>query len=334
MLQDRQLLPPKEKTIQSKVWWIAKWAVTILILSYIYVTFQKEQTGIRDVGRVLRAAFSGANVFSLSVLFLLVPLNWTLESFKWMLLAQKAVKISFPEAFRSTLTGLAVGVAVPAQLGDTLGRITSLRSEQRLKTLGAALVSNGIQFYVSVLGGTLSWLLVGSSLTLPALYVSLIEVLLVIIVVGGLLVGIFRKKIVNLSSQRPWVIKLKENVEVINRYTSRDLGLALGLGAFRYGVFVVQFVLALTLFNLPIAWHALVSCVGLILLAKTLLPAIHVIGDLGLREFTALLVFKSYGLPSEKIVAATFLIWLINILGPLLVGVFLIWKHQWNTRYA
>jgi uncharacterized membrane protein YbhN (UPF0104 family) len=334
MLQDRQLLPPKEKTIQSKVWWVAKWIVTLLILSYIYVTFQQEQTDLQDIGQVLSSTFSNSSLFSLLVLFLLAPLNWTLESLKWMLLARKAVKITFPEAFRSTLTGLAVGVAVPAQLGDTLGRITSLRSEQRLRTLGAALVSNGVQFYVSVLGGTLSWVLVGSSLALPSPNGALIEALLIVILLGGGLVGIFRKNIVNLSSKRLWVTKLKENIGVINQYTIQDLGVALGFGLARYTVFVVQFVLALSLSSLSITMTDLVSCVGLILLAKTLLPAINVIGDLGLRQFTALLVFKSYGLPSEKIVAATFLIWLINILGPLLVGLVMMWKHQWNTRYA
>jgi len=334
MLQDRQLLSPKEKTVSSKVWLLAKWVVTLLILSYIYTTFQKEQTGIRNIGRVLQSVLTSPHRFALTVLVLLVPINWMLESLKWMLLAQKAVKLNFAEAFRSTLTGLAVGVAVPAQLGDTLGRITSLRSSQRLTALGAALVSNGIQFYVSVLGGTLSWVLVGSSLRLPYPYGSLIQTLLAVIVLGGLLIGIFRKKLVNWRSNRLWANKIQENIRVVNQYTGTDLVVALGLGATRYLVFVGQFALALSLFNLPIPMLDLLSCVGLILLAKTLLPALNIIGDLGLRQFTALLVFESYGLAHEKIIAATFLIWLINILGPLLVGLFLIWKHQWNTRYA
>ena len=334
MLQDRQLLPPKEKTMQAKVWLLAKWVVTLLILSYIYATFQKEQTGIRAIGRVLRSILTSSHGFALFVLMLLVPVNWMLESLKWMLLAQKAVKLNFAEAFRSTLTGLAVGVAVPAQLGDTLGRITSLRSEQRLKTLGAALISNGIQFYVSVLGGTLSWILVGSSVPLPSPYGLVLELLLFLIVFGGLLIGVFRKHLVNWPSRRPWVIKVKENIQVVNQYTGADLGIALGLGTARYVVFVGQFVLALLLFDLPVPMLSLLGCVGLILLTKTLLPALNVFGDLGLRQFTALLVFESYGLAHEKIVAATFLIWLINIVGPLLVGVFMIWKHQWNTRYA
>lgn len=334
MLQDRHLLLPKEKSIPSKVWLLAKWVVTLLILSYLYSTFQKEQKGVRDVWSVLLAVFTHQNRPLLLLMLLLVPLNWALESWKWMLLARKAVRIDFGEAFRSTLTGLALGVAVPAQLGDTLGRISSLRSEKRFSTLGAALVSNGVQFYLSVLGGGLSMIILHTSLAFPAPYHQLVKGVLAVVLLGGLLIGILRRRIVNIPGKRLWIGKFKANIAVIARYSGTDLAKALALGALRYLVFVGQFVLALSLFGLPVPVLDLWGCVGVILLVKTLLPAINVIGDLGLREFTALLVFEPYGLSSEKIVAATFLIWLVNILGPLLVGVFLIWKYKWTTHYA
>jgi uncharacterized membrane protein YbhN (UPF0104 family) len=54
------------------------------------------------------------------------------------------------------------------------------------------------------------------------------------------------------------------------------------------------------------------------------------LGDLGLREFTALLVFEQYNLPAEEIIAATFLVWILNVLGPILIGIFLIWKYKWS----
>ncbi len=72
------------------------------------------------------------------------------------------------------------------------------------------------------------------------------------------------------------------------------------------------------------------ACAALIFLAKTLIPAVNVLGDLGLREFTALFVFKQYNLPAEQIIAATFLVWIINVLGPILIGIFLLWKYKWK----
>ncbi len=265
---------------------------------------------------------------------MLVPINWALESAKWQCLAQKAVRITFGEAFRSTLTGLAVGVAVPAQLGDTIGRITSLKAKSRLRTLGAALVSNGIQFYVSIVGGTIAWFWAGASLGFSLETSWTISTLLVIILVGGIILGFFRQQLLNWRNKRLWIAKLQKNLSVIGRYTSLDLMSAFSIGILRYLVFVTQYSLAFVLLEIPMSTIDILGCVGLIFLVKTLLPAINAIGDLGIKEFTALFVFAPYHVSSEKVMAATFLIWLLNILVPLTVGVYFIWQYKWNTRYA
>ncbi len=257
-----------------------------------------------------------------------------MESAKWQLLARKAVPLSFSEAFRSTLTGLAVGVAVPAQLGDTIGRITSLRSKIRLRTLGAALISNGIQFYVSVLGGAVCWFWRGESLGLPWEISWAINGILLVILAGGLAVGVFRRDLLHWQSSRLWAKKLKKNLLVIRDYTSQELITAFTIGLARYLVFMAQYALALTLFGLRISLLDILIGVGLVYLVKTVLPAINAIGDLGIRQFTALYVFAPYHVAEEKIMAATFFIWLINILIPLSVGVFFIWKFKWSAKYA
>lgn len=313
---------------------MAKWIVTLLIVSYVFRFFQKPENELSDVLPLLRSTFLGENLLSLSLLFLLVPANWALESLKWQYLAQKAVTITFAEAFRSTLTGLAVGVAVPAQLGDTVGRITSLRSQRRLRTLGAALISNGIQFYVSILGGTICWFWRGDSLGFSRETNFVISGLLILILAGGFLLGMFRSKLMTWRSNQIWAKKLKKNLLVVKEYSAWELFSALAIGLARYLVFVVQYVMALNLLDLPISTLDIILAVGFIYLVKTILPAINAIGDLGIRQFTALYVFAPYHLASEKIIAATFLIWLINILAPLLIGVFFIWKFKWSAKYA
>lgn len=333
-MQDSQLLPPKEKSPTTHWWRLAKWIVTLLIVSYVFRFFHKPENDLFEVLPLLRSTFRGENSLALLVLLLLVPANWALESLKWQYLAQKAVPLTFAEAFRSTLTGLAVGVAVPAQLGDTVGRITSLRSQRRLRTLGAALISNGIQFYVSVIGGAICWFWRGKSLDFSQEVAWAISSLLLFILAGGLLLGIYRQRLLDWRSNRPWAKKLKKNLSVAQRYSSGDLLFALSVGMARYLVFVFQYVLALGIFDLSISGLDILAGVGLIYLVKTLLPAINAIGDLGIRQFTALYVFAPYHVATEKIVAATFLIWLLNILVPLLVGVYFIWKFKWSAKYA
>ena len=330
MVQDKQLSSSKEKTTWRKLFWVAKLLVTLLILSYIYHTFENEQKGIRDIGLVYQNILTPDHFFLIAFILLLVPVNWALESLKWQRLARKAVPVTFREAFRGTLTGLAIGVAAPAQLGDTLGRIASLRSDDRLKAIGAAIVSNGIQFYVSILGGGLGLVFVGDKLGLDSFSTSVLHVLLIALIFTGLAVIYFRGRLTSWNPEKPYLHKLLSYIRIIGQYTATDLLVSTTYGFLRYVVFLSQFVLVLSLFNFKLSLINLSACASLIFLAKTLIPAINVLGDLGLREFTALFVFKQYNLPAEEIIAATFLVWIINVLGPILIGIFLIWKYKWR----
>ncbi len=305
-----------------------------MVVSYLFNFFQNQAGGFSGIATTLSSVFRPENLGYVAILLLLVPLNWSFKALKWQLLARKAVPISFGEAFRSTLTGLAVGVAVPAQVGDTLGRITSLRSEQRLKTLGAALISNGIQFYVSVLGGAIGWWRAAAGLGLSPEMKLFIDALLIIVLLGGIVVGIARQRLVHWHPKKLWARKLQENLAVIGHYSRAELGLATAIGGMRYLVFVVQFMLALWLAGIPLPLVDLLQAVSLIYLAKTLLPALNVIGDLSVRQFVALYVFAPYQLAAEPVVAATFLVWVINIFAPLLIGIYFVWKLKWNARYA
>jgi uncharacterized membrane protein YbhN (UPF0104 family) len=330
MVQDKELSPPKEKRNLRTLLWLGKLLVTILIISYIYKTFRNEQKGIGDVGTVFSNILVPDHSLVLILMLLLVPVNWALESLKWQQLAKRVVDISFRDAFRGTLTGLAFGVAAPAQLGDTIGRVASLKSDRRLEAIGAAIVSNGIQFYISVLAGAVGWLHLQDNIGLPVQSKQIIHGLLVFVIFSGIAVVWFRRPLMDWHPQKPVFQKAHAYLRIIGNYSALDLGLSTFYGLLRYVVFLSQFVLALSLFDFPVPALELASAVSLIFLAKTLIPAINVLGDLGLREFTALLVFKQYNLPAEEIIAATFLVWILNVLGPILIGIFLIWKYKWS----
>lgn len=307
--------------------------VTLLIMSYIFRTFQNEEKDLGNVADVFKRIIAPEYYVTLIGMLLLVPVNWALESLKWRQLAKKVVALSFRDAFRGTLTGLAIGVAAPAQVGDTIGRIAALRSDNRLQAIGAALVSNGIQFYISVVAGAAGWFFIQQHLKMSNHSKQLLNLLLITIILLGWIVASFRKSLLSWHPSNRYVMKLHTYLAIIGKYTAVDLLLSAAYGTLRYLVFLTQFILALSMFNFPLTYPELCSCVALIFLAKTLIPAINVLGDLGLREFTALFVFKSYNLPPEEIITATFLIWIVNVLGPIMVGIFLIWKYKWKNVF-
>ncbi len=152
---------------------------------------------------------------------MLVPVNWALESLKWQRLARKAVPVTFREAFRGTLTGLAIGVAAPAQLGDTIGRVASLRSHDRLKAIGAALVSNGIQFYVSIIGGGIGLLWVGKKLGLDPMTRSVLNVLLIVLILLAILIVFFRRNLTTWKTKKVFLSKMLSYFQIIGQYSGR-----------------------------------------------------------------------------------------------------------------
>lgn len=277
---------------------------------------------------VLIETFNKNNTLTLFWMLLLVPLNWALESLKWKQLAKPVLNISFGEAFKGILAGLAIGVAAPAQLGDTIGRVAYLKTDKRLHAIGAALISNGIQFYVSVLAGACGWFAIQDQLALSETTKGLLSVLLLSIACGAWVLLFIRTRLNHWHPKHKYLRKAHDYLRVIAEYSATDLLIATGYGVLRYLVFMSQFILALSLFNFDLTYVQLASCVSLIFLAKTLIPAVNVLGDLGLREFTALFVFKQYNLPVDEVITATFLIWIINILGPILIGIYLIWKYR------
>ncbi len=333
MMQDKELSPLKEKRDWRKLLLFAKVCITLLILGYIYKTFTNEQKGVSDVWDIFKGVLNTEHAPFLVAMLFLVPVNWALESLKWRQLAQKVVPLTFWDAFRGTLTGLAMGVAAPAQLGDTIGRVAALKSDKRLQAIGAALVSNGIQFYVSILGGALGWLYVQHDLQVDLTMRYGLNVLLIFLVIGVWFIMLFRGRLISWNPKHIYLKKMQSYLQIIGAYTKRDLFLATLYGGIRYLVFLTQFVLALYLFDFKLSLTTLSACVALIFLAKTLVPAINVLGDLGLREFTALFVFKQYHLPPEQVITATFLIWIMNVLGPILVGIYLIWKYKWRNLF-
>jgi len=331
MVQDKELSSSKEKRNVRNLLTAGKMLVTTLIISYIYKTFQNEQKGIGDVSIVFADLFTAKHIPVLAFMLFLVPANWALESLKWRQLASKVVDISFRDAFRGTLTGLAIGVAAPAQLGDTIGRVAALKSDRRLEAIGAAIISNGIQFYVSVAAGSVGWFYLHDNLPLSPWSKQVLNTLLIVILFSGWIVVGLRKPLTNWNPEKVFTKKIHGYIRIIGNYSAGELLISLLYGILRYLVFISQFIMALMLFEFPVSAAELAACVSLIFLAKTLIPAINVLGDLGLREFTALIIFQQYQLPAEQIIAATFLVWIINVLGPILIGIFLIWKYKWKN---
>ncbi|TDB64445.1 lysylphosphatidylglycerol synthase domain-containing protein [Arundinibacter roseus] len=330
MPQVSQVRSSQKRKSTYDLWFWLKLLVTGLVISYLYHVFSTYNKDLSSILTTYTTLKEPEQRLWLFVALLLVPANWALESRKWQLLANKALQLRFSEAFKSTLIGLAVGVAVPAQLGDTLGRVGSLASDNRIRAVGAAVVSNGIQFYVSLLAACLGWWFMAPVLLmLTPLKWSVLGFGIALLSLGFIL-ALLRKRLHPQRKPLRYLGKYAESLDVIRLYRGRELLTALCLGIARYALFSCQYVLVLYQFSLGLSLSELLGGVVFVLSVKTFLPALTVFSDLGVREVSAVYYFTKLGATPDKIMAATLLIWCINILLPLVVGAWFLWQKKWR----
>ncbi|MDB5239697.1 MAG: hypothetical protein JWP57_322 [Spirosoma sp.] len=267
------------------------------------------------------------------LLVLLTPINWGLESLKWQILLKRVEKTSYWEAFQGVLAGLSLGFALPAQLGDTAGRVLSIRTSARAEDIGASLVSGGMQFYVALVFGTLAC---SHHMTTAAARYNLACLIRLILLVGlsvlGVLFGLVRRKVVGWLATRLSLRRFAGYWNVAGQYDDWEISRALVAAALRYLVFSGQFYVAMQLVGVELPLGVSTSGIGVVFLAKTITPAFNLLSDLGVREAASLWVFEPFGVPAPVLITATLTLWVANILLPVLIGLIWVWRLKWSVR--
>ncbi|TAF94546.1 MAG: UPF0104 family protein [Cytophagia bacterium] len=330
MVRNNDLFSLFGATNAKKIFFLAKIVILVAMLGYLYVTLQNKKQGLTDILNLLRQVWSVNNGFEIGLVVLLTPLNWAFESLKWQTLAQKIAPVSFFNAFRGVLAGLTLGFFLPNNVGDAAGRLWSLERAHRSAGVGAALLSNGLQFYVSLLFGTLAWgHLLYQQPPLRQFYNLVLLGLLVATLFFGAWLLLKRQVAEQYLEGKSWFRWLVPYLRVIGTYHASELGRALGAATARYAVFTTQFFILLHIFGISLPLLATLTGIFLVFFAKTLIPALNFLGDLGIREAASLYFFSFYAVIPARLVATTLSLWLVNILIPVLIGMVWFMKQRW-----
>ena len=320
-MQNKPKNPVLNAPRREKLFLLLRLTILATVVWFVVQALQQHQTGLLDIWHYTQDSLTPRGTGVLLLVLALTLLNWSLEALKWRALATKIQPIRFQEAFRGVLAGLSLNFATPASLGDYVGRIWNLKGERRLENLGAIVLGNGVQFYVSLLGGTLAYgYFLGYVFPRPTAGHGLLLALLLASGVAGIWIAGRREAVPQLFNRYTWLRPYGRFFRVMARYSPREMAQILGWAALRYGVFTGQFLLVLHVFRIQLPLPDQLSVVALVFFAKTILPAFHFLSDLGVREFTALYFFGFYKVSPEAVISATLTLWLVNILLPVAVG--------------
>lgn len=255
---------------------------------------------------------------ALVFLIFLMPLNLFIEWQKWNVILRNET-VDQKQKVHSFLSGIVSGIITPAYAGNFIGRMLYFPKSSRKKIIVNTIASNGAQFIMSISMGLVAFQMIYSS-SIHLFY----HLLLMLANLSLYLLYFYGDSIIEKLPFR--FIKQISGVVV-----SRDLRRTLiCLSMFRYVVFVVQFVLALVVFDVPFNPDFIIW-VMLMFGAITISPSLFM-GKLIVRETVAITILTLIGIAVPSIILAAVSTWLLNQMLPALIATLLVKKrtqHAW-----
>lgn len=320
---------PKRVNKQVSLW--LRWAVFVAsVVALALALPHKPWEGLLAQVQLLQANWS-----VVVLVVLLCPVNWMLEALKWQVLSHNYSKLTYKQALVGVLTGLGIGALMPQWLGDFMGRTWHQQHEtrrQQLSAVPALWLGNFAAFQVTHFFGLvglafLVWAWPGTELNLPIsklgtapLFIWSTAALLTLTLAIYYRVAWFAQPLLRLRPLGKWRADLERSLHFADSIRTQALLLAVA----RYLVFFSQWWLLLRLAQ-PEQELALAAAIALIFSLKSSVPTLNLLGDLGVREYAAVVVLQWLGWQATQVIPLTLCVWVINLLFPTLLGLLFLW---------
>ncbi len=293
----------------QKSWKYLKVVITFVIWIAIayFVFYEKEQ-----FLQILTNSHLEWKWVAFSSFFLI--LNIGLEAFKWFLMIKIFhPSISYRTAYQAILTGSASAFITPQKIGDYIGRLLYLTTENRISAIFATLLDRFAQLGATLIFAVFAFYKLEISFFPYTALLTLLTVLFHILLWTSShsisYLSVFFKQIQFLKDIS---IKIPFSLQVFTSF----------LSIIRFSVFLTQYILIFKAFG--IQQEKLWALCCLTFFIKSFIPSLA-FSELGIREGVAIWVFNQYSSIDAVIVfQATFILFIINTLMPAAVGAWLI----------
>ena len=266
------------------------------------------------------------NYLIIVLVILMMFLNWFLESLKWRFLISKIEKISIKCSIRAIFSGITVSAFTPNRVGEYAGRVFCLNRADRIQGVLITVIGSMAQLITTIVFGLIGILLLPN--LMPEFDALLSEIifaypimLFIIILLSILLVTLFLNASVLsvVLSKFNFLKKFAKYNDVFTFYNFSELLEVLLYSVARYIVFTTQFFILLQVFEVHISYIDAVILTTTMLFVLSVIPTIA-ITEIGVRGSVALFLFGLLSANTVGILSATFVMWVINLLLPALIG--------------
>lgn len=249
--------------------------------------------------------------------------NWAMEALKWQRIASTLENISFKTALKATYASISLGFVASKVAGDIYGKLLFSSKKSKVRYLGPILMNQFYQTSIATLVGIAGFCYYYFH---NFIYFPLEWLLYLVIVIVLLAIPLF---IILYSFNH--FNKIKKYTYfffgLIKKVSLRDHIHLILLCIFRYSIIILQFLICFNLYSSKINQFLLASGISLVLFARSILVSINIITDLSIREIGSMYFLENIGLEASLLPTVTLFMWLINLVIPGIIGIYIISKN-------
>jgi uncharacterized membrane protein YbhN (UPF0104 family) len=297
-------------------------AIKVVIFVGLFAVLYKQvfkSNDVVDTFSTIQEHVKGRYVLLIFV-FLLMGINWTLETIKWKFLVDKLDNISFSRALAGILFGIAFSLFTPNRLGEYGGRVLVLR-HHRIAAIVSTLIGSYSQIVVNMMTGGLALVLFLGFIIKPSFYWVSGLAFIYIVLSFILVLSYYHLDIFTTIFHKYSIFKkIAPYTDIAKQYNRKELNRLLVISFLRYITYSAQFFLLLKFFKAGIEFLGGLIVVPSVFFIQSILPTMAIV-DISLRSEVSLTMMSTIQKDNEiAVVAATVTLWLINLIIPALIG--------------
>lgn len=323
---------PSKKSISL----IIKFSIVFFTFLFLYKQLRIENNPDLDLdkikGSISQLFISQKNILWIIFLVFMMFINWLLEALKWRYLIRKIENVSILRSLRAIFTGITVSSFTPNRIGEYGGRIFCLNKADRIQGALITVIGSMGQLLTTVFFGSLGIFFLPHLQENPYIAVSssgYIFLGIALVTINICLVSLYLNTsfLSSLLKQFSWFSRFQKYTEVFSYYSPKELLFVFFMSIARYIIFTTQFFILFYLFKVNIPYFEAIILISTMLLIISLIPIPSIfpsaITEMPFRFIVIITLFK--GLSSNfyvinDVLAATFLLWIINLILPTIIG--------------
>jgi len=269
------------------------------------------------------------SIKSLFFLLLFSVLNWIFEILKWQHLVSSFTKISFLEAAKQSLGSLTASIFTPNRIGEYGAKALFFDKKKVKKIIFLNFIGNSSQMMVTtffgILGFAISSIVASETMVWNHFKFSMLHLLfLALFLLVVFLVFRFRKVMI-------YGLSIQKIIEAFRKLSIGFHVTTLQFSIIRYLIFAHQFYFLLLIFDCEISYSLALATVFMMYFLASIIPSIHLM-DVAIKGSVALFLFGKLGIPEWKIITITSVMWLFNLVIPVVIGSFFVMKYQFIPK--